>query len=101
MESGCGDDVTEFPYGGAELQFRVEWDGEVPVADLPAEGACCAVAGDECGQGRVGAFDHAEVAEVGQLPCSAGDVLDECVQSGGQFVLGSAGQEVGELGGFA
>jgi hypothetical protein len=71
------------------------------VADRVAQRAEAAVVGDERGGGGIGAFEHAGVAEVGELPGSAVDIRDEGAQGAGQFVLGALGEECGELSEFA
>jgi hypothetical protein len=53
------------------------------VADRIAQSAECAVVGDERGQCRVGAFDHASVPEVRQLRGAASDIADEGLQRAG------------------
>jgi len=63
------------------------------VADRAAQPAECAVTGDERGQCVIGAFDHPDVAVVGQLGGSAGDIVDEGRQRAGQLMLGPLGEE--------
>lgn len=53
------------------------------VAEGAAQATECVVAGEERGQRGVGAFEHAGMAEVGQLRGTMGDIADEGPQRAG------------------
>ena len=67
----------------------------MPVADPAAQRPQRAVASDERGRGGVGAFDHPDVTEVGELPGPALDISDEGLQRVGQFVSDAVVEEGG------
>ena len=98
VDFGRRQHIAELLQQLAELQFVLQRDCDVAVADLAAQSTKFAVVGDERGQGGVGAFDEGDGPEVGQLGRAAGDVGDEVSECGGWFVLSASGEEGGELG---
>lgn len=67
------------------------------VADEAAPGAQGAVVGDEYGEFRVGAFDHAYMPEISEQCGASGDIANERLQRAWRLVLDAPGQEGCEL----
>ncbi len=70
---------------------------EMAVAEGVAEFAEPAIARDERGQRRIGAFDDADQAEIADLARPRGDVVEQRGDRGGQLVAGVAAQELVQL----
>lgn len=64
-------------FRSAEGGLVLDRDGEVAVAERAAELARCAVPGEAGGQRDLGAFEATGRAEVTELACASGDVVEE------------------------